>query len=208
MAESRQRPVGKGGFQFPPFPTPNPLKTTKHRGELRLPPIGCTPRGLRLPRPTMEGTPGSATTSRRPPTQAAKKCGIGPQLFPVPPAESPVDGAGPLRGVKTGRRIPIWNHLTHSGAPFSLDSKNRSFSSREKETGFEPSLPSFHVTERQRNEAEYHAARLPLIRPFGPPSPRGRLDGGTSGKPRFTFSPFLQGKALLFPLSQTKRNQI
>ena len=99
-----------------------------------------------------KGIPGSVTTSRPPPAQAAKKCGIGPRLFPVPPAESPVDGAGAQRGVKTGRRIPIWSHSTPFGAPFSLDSKNRSFSSSEKETGFEPSPPSFHVTERQRKE--------------------------------------------------------
>ncbi len=121
------------------------------------PPIGCTPRGLRLLRPTIEVTSGSATTPRRPPTQAAKKCRIGPQVFPVPPAESPVDGAGPQRGVKTGRRITIWNHLTRSGAPFSLDSKNRSFSSREKETGFERSL------------SDHAAHPHPLLRATFPP---------------------------------------
>ena len=147
MAESRQRPVGKGGFRFPPFPTPNPLETTKHRGAaaplLDVPPgpsiaasynRGNTKQHRHAPMPTYAATeriPGSATTPRHPPTQAAKKCWIGPQLVPVPPTESPVDGAGPLRGVKTGRRIPIWNHLTRTGAPFSLDSKNRSFSSRE-----------------------------------------------------------------------------
>ena len=89
------------------------------------------------PRPTETVIPGSAITFRPPPTQAAKKVGIGPQVFPVPPAESPVDGAGALRGVKTGRRIPIWSHSTHAGAPFSLDSKNHSFSSMEKEMGFD-----------------------------------------------------------------------
>ena len=99
------------------------------------PPIGCTPRGLRLPRPTIEVTSVSATTPRRPPAQAAKKVGIEPRRFPVPPAESPVDGAGPLRGVKTGRRITIWNHLTRSGAPFSLDSKNRFFFRQGKRNG-------------------------------------------------------------------------
>ena len=161
MAESRQRPVGKGGFRFPPFPTPNPLETIKHRGAaaplLDVPPgpsiaapynRGNTKQHRHAPMPTHAATErisGSATTPRPPPTQAAKKCWIEPQPVPVPPAESPVDGAGPLRGVKTGRRIPIWNHLTHTGAPFSLDSKNRSFSSREKETGFEPFPPSFHV---------------------------------------------------------------
>ena len=35
-------------------------------------------------------------------------------------------------GVKTGRRKPIWSHLTPTGAPFSLDPKNRfSFSGTE-----------------------------------------------------------------------------
>ncbi len=32
LAESHQRPVGKWGFRFPPFPTPIPLEPTKHRG--------------------------------------------------------------------------------------------------------------------------------------------------------------------------------
>ncbi|ERI76468.1 hypothetical protein HMPREF0239_02108, partial [Clostridium sp. ATCC BAA-442] len=31
-----KEPVGKGGFRFPPFPTPIPLETTK-KGELRFP---------------------------------------------------------------------------------------------------------------------------------------------------------------------------
>ena len=34
--------VKEGDFDFPLLDNP-PLKTTKHRGELRLPPIGCTP---------------------------------------------------------------------------------------------------------------------------------------------------------------------
>ena len=48
------------------------------------------------------GIPDSATTPQLPPTQAAKKLRIGPRPFPVPPAESPVDGAGPQRGRKDG----------------------------------------------------------------------------------------------------------
>ena len=109
-------------------------------------------------------------------------------------------------GVKTGRRIPIWNHSTHTGAPFSLDSKNRSFSSREKETGFDrslwehltpphPSWPSAMTPSPLRGEGFKrcavphkessptgrdinHAVRLPLIRRLTPPpSPRGRLWG-------------------------------
>ena len=130
--------AGRRGGLYPPLPQ---LCGVVWRAEVVAPHKQRSTRGASgKPRPTIEGKPGSATTSRHPPTQAAKKCGIGPQVFPVPPAESPVDGAGPQRGVKTGRRITIWNHLTPSGAPFSLDSKNRSFSSREKETGFERSL--------------------------------------------------------------------
>ena len=112
-------------------------------------------------------------------------------------------------GVKTGRRIPIWSHLTRSGAPFSLDSKNRSFSSREKETGFErslwehltpphPSWPSAMTPSPLRGEGFKrcavprkessptgrdinHAVGLPLIRRLTPPpSPRGRLWSGSS----------------------------
>ena len=75
-------------------------------------------------------------------------------------------------GVKTGRRIPIWDHSTRLEAPFSLDSKNRSFSSREKETGFEPSLPSFHVTERQRNGMQI------LLQGFPSSGPSGHLPPG------------------------------
>ena len=38
-----------------------------------------------MPRPAIEGMSGSGATPRRPPAQAAKKCGIGPPGFPVPP---------------------------------------------------------------------------------------------------------------------------
>ena len=51
---------------------------------------------------TAAAIPGSATTPQLPPTQAAKKARIEPRLTPVPPAESPVDGAGPQRGRKDG----------------------------------------------------------------------------------------------------------
>ena len=37
-----KEPVGKGGFRFPPFPTPIPLETTK-KGELRFPLLGVSP---------------------------------------------------------------------------------------------------------------------------------------------------------------------
>ncbi len=137
MEPSEAGPFGRGGARKQSEKCPQGVLSGADFAPTTAPPIGCTPRGLRLPRPTIEVTSGSATTPRHPPAQAAKKGRIGPRPFPVPPAESPVDGAGPLRGVKTGRRIPIWNHLTRTGAPFSLDSKNRSFSSREKETGFD-----------------------------------------------------------------------
>ena len=39
-------------------------------------------------------------------------------------------------GVKPGRRIPIWSHLTPTGAPFSLDFKNRFFFRQGKRNGF------------------------------------------------------------------------
>ena len=53
VAESRQRPVGKGGFRFPPFPTPIPLETIKHRGP--RPPIGSTPPGPPIATPYDRG---------------------------------------------------------------------------------------------------------------------------------------------------------
>ena len=165
MTRKGRKSQSRRGISISPSLTIHPLKRP-NTGGLRPPywmyplgpPIaarynrGNTKQHRHAPMPTYAATErilSSVTTPRRPPTQAAKKCRIGPQVFPVPPAESPVDGAGPQQGVKTGRRITIWNHLTRSGAPFSLDSKNRSFSSREKETGFEPSPSSFHVTERQ-----------------------------------------------------------
>ena len=39
--------VKEGDFDFPLLDNP-PLKTTKHRGELRLPPIGSTPQAALL----------------------------------------------------------------------------------------------------------------------------------------------------------------
>ena len=84
----------------------------KGRGmELRL-----TPKHLTCAAAT--GIPGSATTPRRPPTQAAKKCGIEPRLFPVPPAESPVDGAGAGRGRKDGPPDFYLGPLNPLGSPF------------------------------------------------------------------------------------------
>ena len=84
----------------------------KGRGmELRL-----TPKHLTCAAAT--GIPDSATTSRHPPTQAAKKCWIEPRLFPVPPAESTVDGAGALRGRKDGPPDSYLGPLNPHGSPF------------------------------------------------------------------------------------------
>ena len=84
----------------------------KGRGmELRL-----TPKHLTCAAAT--GIPDSATTSRHPPTQAAKKCWIEPRLFPVPPAESTVDGAGALRGRKDGPPDSYLGPLNPHRSPF------------------------------------------------------------------------------------------
>ena len=52
-------------------------------------------------------------------------------------------------GVKPGRRIPIWSHLTPLGAPFSLDFKNRFFFLREKEMVFETVSPALARSKKQ-----------------------------------------------------------
>ena len=88
------------------------------------------------PRPTIEVTSGSATTPRCPPTQAAKKCGIGPQLFPVPPAESPVDGAGPQRGRKDGPPDSHLEPLNPHGSPFFFGFQKPFFFQQGKRNGF------------------------------------------------------------------------
>ena len=152
MAESRQRPVGKGGFRFPPFPTPNPLETTKHRGAaaplLDVPPgpsiaasynRGNTKQHRHAPMPTYAATeriPGSVTTPRRPPTQAAKKCWIGPQLVPVPPTESPVDDAGPQRGRKDGPPDSYLESPNPHGSPFFFGFQKPFFFQQGKRNGF------------------------------------------------------------------------
>ena len=120
---------------FPLLDNP-PLETTKHRGELRLPPIGCTPRGLRLLRPTIEVTSGSGATPRHPPTQAAKKCGIEPQLVPVPPAESPVDGAGAQWGRKDGPPDSYLEPLNPHESPFFFGFQKPFFFQQGKRNGF------------------------------------------------------------------------
>ena len=70
------------------------------------------------PHVAIRAIPVSGSTPRYPPTQAAKKCWIGPQLFPVPPAESPVDGAGAQWGRKDGPPDSYLEPLNPHGSPF------------------------------------------------------------------------------------------
>ena len=147
--------------------------------------------------------PGSATTPRPPTTQAAKKCRIGPQLVPVPPAESPVDGAGAQWGRKARPPDSYLGPLNPPGSPFFFGFQKPFFFQQGKRTGFDRSLwehlthphPSWllamtpppplgggfkrcaapHKKSGPTNRDIDHAAMLPLIRPFGPPSPGGRL---------------------------------
>ena len=55
-----KEPAGKGGFRFPPFPAPIPLKTTNQGGY--GPPIGCTPRSC-----SIGGFPAAGAYSVTPP---------------------------------------------------------------------------------------------------------------------------------------------
>ena len=108
--------AGRRGGLYPPLPQ---LCGVVWRAEVVAPHKQRSTRGASgKPHPTIEGKPGSATTSRHPPTQAAKKCGIGPQVFPVPPAESPVDGAGPQWGRKDGPPDSYLGPLNPHGSPF------------------------------------------------------------------------------------------
>ena len=88
------------------------------------------------PHPTREGKSGSATTPRPPPTQAAKKVGIEPRLFPVPPAESPVDGAGAGRGRKDGPPDSYLEPLNPHGSPFFFGLQKPFFFQQGKRNGF------------------------------------------------------------------------
>ena len=85
---------------------------------------------------TIEGIPGSGATPRHPPTQAAKKCGIEPRLFPVPPAESPVDGAGPQRGRKAGPPDSYLGPLNPFRSPFFFGFQKPFFFQQGKRNGF------------------------------------------------------------------------
>ena len=96
-------------------------------------------------------------------------------------------------GVKTGRRITIWSHLTRTGAPFSLDSKNRFFFLREKEMGFDRSLrdhltpphPSFapQMPPSPPEGGRFYQARLGSR---APQSQVPRCHGGRAGSSRPT----------------------
>ena len=88
------------------------------------------------PCPAIEGIPGSATTSRHPPTQAAKKLRIEPRRFPVPPTESPVDGAGAGRGRKDGPPDSYLEPLNPHGSPFFFGFQKPFFFQQGKRNGF------------------------------------------------------------------------
>ena len=126
--ERSETDEGKGGFIFSVSPHPSFAS--------QMPP---SPRG-RLwwipPHAATKVTPGSATTPRHPPTQAAKKCRIGPQLVPVPPAESPVDGAGPQRGRKDGPPDSYLEPLNPHGSPFFFGFQKPFFFQQGKRNGF------------------------------------------------------------------------
>ena len=128
------RPTPLGSCWVPASLTIHPLKRPS-TGGLR-PPYWMYPRGLRLPRSTIEVTSGSATTPRHPPTQAAKKLWVGPQLVPVPPAESPVDGAGPQRGRKDGPPDSYLEPLNPHGSPFFFGFQKPFFFQQGKRNGF------------------------------------------------------------------------
>ena len=80
--------------------------------------------------------PVSGATSRPPTTQAAKKVGIEPQVFPVPPAESPVDGAGPQRGRKDGPPDSYLEPPNPYGSPFFFGFQKPFFFQQGKRNGF------------------------------------------------------------------------
>ena len=88
------------------------------------------------PCPAIEGIPGSATTFRHPPTQAAKKLRIEPRRFPVPPTESPVDGAGAGRGRKDGPPDSYLELPNLPGSPFFFGFQKPFFFQLGKRNGF------------------------------------------------------------------------
>ena len=89
--------------------------------------------------------PVSGATSRHPPAQAAKKLRIGPQPFPVPPAESPVDGAGAPWGRKDGPPDSYLEPLNPFGSPFFFGFQKPFFFQQGSETGFDRPLKD-HLT--------------------------------------------------------------
>ena len=107
---------------------------------------------------TATAIPGSATTLRHPPMQAAKKLRIGPRLIPVPPAESPVDGAGPLRGRKDGPPDSYLGPLNPHGSPFFFGFQKPFFFQQGSEMGFDRFLRD-HLTHP-------HPAAAPPPSPF------------------------------------------
>ena len=83
------------------------------------------------------GIAGNGATPRHLPTQAAKKLRIGPQLIPVPPAESPVDGAGAGRGRKDGPPDSYLGPLNPPRSPFFFGFQKPFFFQQGSETGFD-----------------------------------------------------------------------
>ena len=135
------------------------------------------PRGLRLPRSTIEVTSGSATTPRCPPTQAAKKLRIGPQLVPVPPAESPVDGAGAQWGRKDGPPDSYLGPLNPHGSPFFFGFQKPFFFQQGKRNGF--CRPRKVRTVQNALSGISHSAPLLVL------SPRDPLRWARAGTPIF-----------------------
>ena len=130
-------------------PTPTPRRDLARRGR-RAPQIkgrgkreeriGTEPHLTPRCSPTRVAAtaiPVSATMPRHPPTQAAKKCRIGPQPVPVPPAESPVDGAGAQWGRKDGPPDSYLGPLNPHGSPFFFGFQKPFFFQQGSETGFE-----------------------------------------------------------------------
>ena len=100
---------------------------------------GNTKQHRHAPMPTYAATErilSSVTTPRRPLTQAAKKLGIEPLVFPVPPTESPVDGAGPQRGRKDGPPDSYLGPLNPHGSPFFFGFQKPFFFQQGKRNGF------------------------------------------------------------------------
>ena len=178
MTRKGRKSQSRRGISISPSLTIHPLKRPS-TGGLR-PPYWMYPRGLRLPRSTIEVTSGSATTPRYPPTQAAKKCGIEPQVFPVPPAESPVDGAGAQWGRKDGPPDNYLEPLNPLGSPFFFGFQKPFFFQQGKRNGF--CRPRKVRTVQNALSGISHSAPLLVL------SPRDPLRWARAGTPFLLWS--------------------